>query len=104
MKSLASPKAQRALGHLPRWAVNPLELLDDGARLGSPFRLQLGVPAVVGFSPAWNQRVLMDLETFKSAASFSSMVPYLAGGVILMDAPDHKPRRQQLNPFFHAKG
>jgi cytochrome P450 len=103
VKRLASPKAQGVLGHLPRWAGNPLELLDDGARIGNPFGLHLGVPAVVGFSPAWNQRVLTDLETFTSAASFSRMVPYLAGGVILMDAPEHKPRRQQLNPFFHAK-
>jgi cytochrome P450 len=103
LKRLVSPKAGGVLGHLPRWAGDPLALLEDGARLGHPFRLHLGMPAVVGFSPAWNQRLLTDLNTFTSAASFSNMVPYLAGGVILLDAPQHKARRQQLNPHFHAK-
>jgi cytochrome P450 len=59
--------------------------------------------AVVGYSPDWNRRLLTDLEAFRSRGSFSSLVPYLNGGIITTDAPEHKPRRQTLNPRFHAR-
>lgn len=90
-------------GHLQRWAGAPIELLHEGAALsqdsGRLFGLNLGLPAVVGFSPAWNRRLLTDLETFRSAGSFSAVVPYLAGGVILTDA-GHGERRHAVNPPF----
>lgn len=90
-------------GHLPRWAGEPLALLEEGASLGSVFRLRLGRAAVVGYSPEWNRRVLGDLETFRSRGSFSSLTPYLSGGIITTDAPQHRTRRQALDPEFHAK-
>ncbi|WP_347708826.1 cytochrome P450 [Meiothermus sp. CFH 77666] len=91
------------LAHLPRWAGEPLALLEEGAALGPVFGLGLGRKAVVGYSPEWNKRLLTDLETFRSKGSFSSLTPYLNGGIITTDAPAHKPRRQELNPYFHAK-
>jgi cytochrome P450 len=90
------------LGHLPFWAGDPLALLESHARDGEVFELRLGVRAFVGHSAAWNKFVLSDLETFKSAGSFTRWIPYLSGGVILTDAPRHKPRRAELNPGFHA--
>lgn len=92
-----------AWAHLPRWAGEPLALLEEGAALGPVFALGLGRPAVVGYSPDWNRRLLSDLETFRSKGSFSSLVPYLNGGIITTDAPLHQPRRQELNPLFHAR-
>jgi cytochrome P450 len=89
--------------HLPRWAGEPLALLEEGAALGPIFALGLGRLAVVGYSPDWNRRLLTDLETFRSRGSFSSLVPYLNGGIITTDAPEHKPRRQALDPHFHAR-
>ncbi|RIH75342.1 cytochrome P450 [Meiothermus hypogaeus] len=89
--------------HLPRWAGEPLALLEEGAALGPVFGLGLGRWAVVGYSPEWNRRLLTDLETFRSKGSFSSLTPYLNGGIITTDAPKHKPKRQELNPYFHAK-
>lgn len=89
--------------HLPRWAGEPLALLEEGAALGPVFGLGLGRRAVVGYSPEWNRRLLTDLETFRSKGSFSSLTPYLNGGIITTDAPEHKPRRQELNPYFHAQ-
>ncbi|MFC6592836.1 cytochrome P450 [Deinococcus lacus] len=68
------------------------------------FGLALGQPAVVGFSPAWNRAVLSDLETFRSRGSFSSLVPYLNGGVIVTDAPSHAQTRRRLNPAFGPRG
>lgn len=91
------------LAHLPRWAGEPLALLEEGAALGPIFALGLGRPAVVGYSPEWNRRLLGDLETFRSKGSFSSLVPYLNGGIITTDAPAHRARRQELNPHFHAR-
>lgn len=91
------------LAHLPRWAGEPLELLEEGAALGPVFGLGLGRKAVVGYRPEWNKRLLTDLETFRSKGSFSSLTPYLNGGIITTDAPEHKPRRQALNPRFHAR-
>jgi cytochrome P450 len=90
------------LGHLPFWAGDPLRLLESHAAHGELFELRLGVRAFVGYSPAWNKFLLSDLTTFTSAGSFSRWVPYLAGGVILHDAPGHKTRRGDLNPGFHA--
>jgi cytochrome P450 len=90
-------------GHLQRWAISPLELLHEGAELsqhtGKVFGLKFGLPAVVGYSPEWNKRLLTDLDTFRSAGSFSAVVPYLAGGIILTDA-GHKERRGAVNPPF----
>ncbi|GGI90883.1 cytochrome P450 [Deinococcus wulumuqiensis] len=104
-KTLPEPHTRPGSGHLQDWALGPLPLIEQGAqraRLGGGdlFRLRLGGPAVVGFSPAWNRRVLTDLTTFVSRGSFSAVVPYLAGGVILTDAPEHAARRQRLNPGF----
>jgi cytochrome P450 len=77
-------------------------LLEHNAgRAEGVFELRLGVNAFVGHSPAWNRFVLGDLERFGSRHSFSKWVPYLAGGVILTDAPQHKVRRAELNPGFH---
>lgn len=104
MPALAEPAALgRAIGHLPRWGAEPLALLEEGAALSGErrlFGLRLGVNAAVGFSPAWNRRLMTDLDTFRSAGSFAQMVPYLSGGIILTDAPEHAPRRQLLNPGF----
>jgi cytochrome P450 len=98
---LPEPRGFPVFGHLPRWAASPLELLEEGARLGPVFGLRLGLRAVVGTSPAWNRLVLGDLETFRSRGSLSGVVPYLAGGVILTDAPAHKARRAELNAPYH---
>ncbi len=97
-----SLRAYPLLGHLPFWAGDPLGLLENHARHGEVFELRLGTRAFVGYSPAWNKFLLSDLETFRSAGSFTRWVPYLAGGVILQDAPGHKARRGDLNPGFHA--
>jgi len=89
-------------GHLPRWGGEILALLEEGARLGSPFGLRLGRRAVVGFSPPWNRWVLSDLETFRSRGSLSGLTPYLNGGIITTDSPEHRPRKALLNREFHA--
>ncbi|MDW8090617.1 MAG: cytochrome P450 [Meiothermus sp.] len=103
--SLPEPKGYPwgPFGHLPRWAGEPLSLLEEGAALGSVFGLRLGRRAVVGFSPAWNRLVLSDLNAFRSRGSLASLTPYLSGGIITTDAPFHKPQRQTLNPHFHAR-
>lgn len=90
-------------GHLPRWAGEPLKLLEEGASLGPVFGLRLGRQAVVGYSPEWNQMLLSDLETFRSRGSFSLSTPYLNGGIIATDAPEHRPKRKVLDADFHAK-
>lgn len=102
-QTLPSPAAHPYAGHFPRWGRAPLELLEEGARLGKLFALRLGVPAVVGYSPDWNKRLLGDTATFVSAGGFSAVVPHLAGGVILTDAPGHKVRKGELNRPF-SKG
>nr|WP_221277016.1 cytochrome P450 [Deinobacterium chartae] len=99
----APPRRWPPLGHLPDWGGHPLELLEAGARLGPLFELNLGLRTVVGYSPGFNRRLLSDLSAFRSAGSFSRLVPYLAGGVILTDAPAHRERRATLNPSFHAR-
>jgi cytochrome P450 len=91
------------VGHLGRFGIDPLELIEEGARLGKVFELRLWRRAVVGYSPDWNRLVLKDLDTFRSRGSLSQRTPYLAGGAVLTDAPEHRPRRTELNPAFHAR-
>ncbi|MFO7544048.1 MAG: cytochrome P450 [Trueperaceae bacterium] len=99
---LPSPAGQPVVGHLGRWGREPLALLGDGARLGRVFELRLWRRAVVGYGPEWNRLVLGDLDTFRSKGSLSALSPYLNGGVVMTDHPEHAPRRQELNPHFHA--
>ncbi|GGJ89706.1 cytochrome P450 [Deinococcus aquiradiocola] len=103
MRRLPQPATLPVSGHLQRWAGEPVALLHEGAALsranGRLFALRLGLPAVVGYSPEWNRRLLTDLATFRSGGSFSVVVPYLSGGVILTDA-GHGDRRAALNPPF----
>ncbi|UBV44047.1 cytochrome P450 [Deinococcus taeanensis] len=105
MEALPEPATRPGNGHLQDWALSPLSLIEEGAARARAagtdvFRLRLGLPAVVGFSPAWNRRLLTDLGSFRSAGSFSRVVPYLSGGVILTDAPGHAGRRALMNPGF----
>lgn len=105
---LPAPQPAAVMGHLPRWGAEPLRLLQEGMEqargAGTPlFGLWLGRPVVVGWSPDWNRRLLTDLNTFQSRGSFSGLVPHLAGGIILTDAPEHAPRRRELNHGFDAK-
>lgn len=91
------------IGHLPRWGADALALLEEGARLGPVFQLQLWRPVVIGSSPAWNRMLLGDLDGFISRGSMSQMSPYLAAGVVATDAPQHRARRALLNPAFHRR-
>ena len=103
MHTLPQPATLPVSGHLQRWGGDPLGLLHEGAAIsletGKTFALKLGLPAVVGYSPEWNRLLLSDLDTFRSTGSFSAVVPYLAGGVILTDA-GHRERRGAVNPPF----
>lgn len=98
-----APRTQPLVGHLGRWGTDPLTLLEEGAALAPVFRLRLWRPAVVGSSPAWNRFVLGDLDTFRSRGSLSGLSPYLAGGVVRSDLPQHRSLRTQLNPGFHRR-
>jgi cytochrome P450 len=100
---LPEPRRQPLVGHLGRWGQEPLMLLQEGAQLGGMFRLRLWRPVVVGYRPEWNRLVLRDLETFRSHGSFSALTPYLAGGIVLTDAPAHRERRQALNPHLFTR-
>ncbi|MEP6852454.1 MAG: cytochrome P450 [bacterium] len=91
------------MGHLGRWRDEPLVLLTEGAALGPVFDLRLWRRATVGYSPQWNQLVLGDLTRFRSRGSLSQLSPYLHGGVVAVDAPEHKQRRAELNPSFHRR-
>ena len=90
-------------GHLPRWGTDSLGLLEEGAALGKVFSLQLWRKAVVGYSPDWNRFVLGDMTGFRSHGSLSQLSPYLSGGVVAADAPEHRGRRAELNPAFHRR-
>ncbi|MDQ6937657.1 MAG: cytochrome P450 [Actinomycetota bacterium] len=100
---MPAPTGSAVLGHLARWRDEPLELLEDGATLGPAFGLRLWRRAVVGYSPQWNQLVLGDLARFRSRGSLSQLSPYLHGGVVATDAPEHRGRRAELNPNFHRR-
>lgn len=91
------------IGHLPRWGADALGLLDEGARLGPVFQVQLWRPVVIGWSPTWNRMLLTDLDGFVSRGSMSQMSPYLAAGIVATDAPAHRSRRALLNPAFHRR-
>lgn len=107
-RPLPRPAALPVSGHLQRWSGEPITLLEEGAALARTdgrrlFRLNLGLNAVVGFGADWNRALLGDLPTFVSAGSFSRVVPYLSGGIILTDAPGHASRRGQLNSPFSRR-
>lgn len=93
----------RLLGHLPRWSRDPLALLSDGARLAPVFQVRLWRALVVGYRPDWNRLLLSNLDTFRSAGSLSQLSHYLRGGVVALDAPDHRGQRALLNPAFHRR-
>ena len=105
-RTLPSPSAHPVWGHLGRFGTDPLALLSEGAELGPLFELRLPRrPAIVGSTPGWNRFVLRDLDTFRSRGSLPNLVPHLAGGVILTDAPAHRSRREQLDtPFRDIEG
>jgi cytochrome P450 len=98
--TLPQPRTQYGVGHLSRWSQDPLALIEEGARLGPLFRLRLWRPAVLGYSPDWNRFVLSDIKTFRSKGSMSDLSPYLNTGVVQLDPPEHRRRRQELNPAF----
>ncbi len=98
---LPSPPGSRLYGHLGRWMDDSLELLEDGARLGPLFQVQLWRSAIVGYTPEWNRLILGDVEGFRSKGSLSQLSPYLSAGIVATDAPLHRPRRKILNPPFH---
>ncbi|MCW2529020.1 MAG: cytochrome [Pseudonocardiales bacterium] len=94
------PQTEPIVGHLGRWAKDPLRLIEEGAAQGPVFSLRLWRRAMVGYSPEWNRFVLGDLDTFRSKGSMSGLSPYLAGGVVQTDAPRHRLARRELNPHF----
>ena len=98
--ALPRPRADRGVGHLGRWGREPLALVTEGATLGEVFEMRLWRRVVVGWTPAWNQAVLGDLDTFRSRGGMSGMSPYLDGGIVQTDAPLHRPARRRLNPAF----
>jgi cytochrome P450 len=98
--TLPAPRRQPGVGHLGRWGIDPLALLEEGARLGPVFELRLWRRTIVGYSPAWNRFVLGDLDTFRSRGSMSGLSPHLGAGVVRLDAPQHRARRHELNPPF----
>lgn len=107
---LPSPPTSRLVGHLGQWGVNPLGVLESGAMAvgastapsgqGKVFELRLWRRALVGYSPVWNRGVLGDLDTFRSRGGLSELSPYLNGGIVQTDAPEHRPQRSELNPGF----
>ena len=103
--SLPSPpgRARALFGHWPEWGKDPVKLLEDGAKLGKVFEIKLSSRTFVGYSPAWNRAVLSDLETFRSKDSLSKAVPYLNGGIITRDAPEHKEDKSNLLRQFHTR-
>lgn len=92
------------MGDLWRWTRAPIDLLTERAAAGPVFELRLWRPAVVGYRPDWNRAVLGDLAAFRARSSLSDLTPYLAGGVVHADVPEHDERRHDLNPHFHSRG
>jgi cytochrome P450 len=103
LRALPEPPGRPVLGHMTQWTFRPVPLLEAGARAGDVFRLRLWRPVVVGYRPDWNRAVLKDLDAFRSRGSLSGLTPYLAGGVVHTDVPDHTVRRRALNPHFHSR-
>ncbi len=101
-RHLPQPAGLPVLGHLWRWTASPLQLLEEGARSGPVFRLNLWRPAIVGYRPEWNRAILSDPATFRSRGSLSGLSPYLAAGIVHTDDPQHRPRRRSLNRHFSA--
>jgi cytochrome P450 len=101
--NIPSPRTQPLVGHLGRWGTDPLALLTEGATLGPVFSLRLWRKAIVGSSPQWNRFLLGDLDTFRSRGSLSGLSPYLAGGIVRSDLPEHQAQRARLNPGFHRR-
>jgi cytochrome P450 len=95
-----SPRSQPAVGHLGRWGLEPLRLLEEGAQLGPVFGLRLWRKAIVGYSPDWNRFVLGNLKLFRSRGSMSGLSPHLAAGLVQTEDPAHRSRRAELNPAF----
>lgn len=98
-----APSYRGVIGHLPRWGTDALALLEEGARLGPVFSMQLWRRMLVGSSPDWNRFVLGDMAGFRSRGSLSQLSPYLSAGVVASDAPEHRERRDRLNPAFHRR-
>jgi len=92
------------MGDLWRWTRDPIGLLTERAAHAPVFELRLWRRAVVGYRPEWNRAILGDLETFRARSSLSDLTPYLAGGVVHADVPEHDERRDRLNPHFHRRG
>lgn len=97
---LPSPPKSRLVGHLGRWGIDPLGVLEAGAAEGTVFELTLWRRAIVGYTPEWNRGVLGDLDTFRSRGGLSGLSPYLNAGIVQTDAPEHRPQRSDLNPGF----
>ncbi|BCJ39257.1 cytochrome P450 [Actinocatenispora thailandica] len=100
--SVAMPPAV-PLADLWGWTAHPLRLLSAGAAAGPVFPLRLWRRVLVGYRPDWNRAVLGDLDTFRSVGSLSGLTPYLAAGIVHTDAPEHHPRRRQLNRHFSTR-
>jgi cytochrome P450 len=90
----------RGIVHLARWSFAPLPLLEEGARLGPVFEVALWRRTVIGWTPEWNRAVLGDLEIFRSRGALAGLTPYLNGGIVQTDPPEHRPRRRELNKGF----
>ncbi len=97
---LPAPPTSLLVGHLGQWGINPLGVLEAGAREGTVFELRLWRRAIVGYTPEWNRAVLGDLDTFRSRGGLSGLSPYLNSGIVQTDAPEHRPQRNALNPGF----
>ncbi|NUO56116.1 MAG: cytochrome P450 [Hamadaea sp.] len=91
------------IGDLWRWTRDPIPLLTERAATAPVFELRLWRRGIVGYRPEWNRAVLGDLAAFRAAGSLSGLTPYLSGGVVHADVPEHDERRRVLNPHFHNR-